>query len=58
MHAAANTAAVNELGVDGWRAVIADLTLDLGAARAAALVGAASATATSAVTAAVPGPTQ
>ena len=40
MQAAANTAAVNELGMDGWRAVVADLTLDLGAARAAALVDA------------------
>ena len=57
MQAAANTLVLNELGADGLRAVVADLTLDLGAARAAALVGAASATATSAVTAAAPGPT-
>ena len=34
MQAAANSAAVNELDVDGWRAFVANRTLDLGAARA------------------------
>jgi hypothetical protein len=55
VQAAATPAGVQELGDDRWRAVVANLTLELSAARAAA-AGAGSATAPSAVSAATPGP--